>query len=252
VNVTLDTALITDPGCQRDTNEDCVGIFWPENVELRAQYGTLAVVADGLGGHLGGEIASAMAVEAVRQVYFRAPPEDPLIALRAGIEFANTEVFTRSQQDISCAGMGCTFTALAIVGRAAFCAHVGDSRLYVRHAAKFAQISQDDTLVNELVRSGLLSKEEASQHPNRHRLSRALGVGDDFDYVTWVAPFELEPGDAFLLCSDGLHDLVSDTELAEALATLAPTAATKQLVELARERGGYDNISVAIVRVPWV
>ncbi len=246
----LDVAMLSDRGCQRDLNEDSIGFFQPDDAAILSRKGRLALVADGLGGHRSGEVASAMALQLVSERYFDdATSDDPIASLRAAMEVANEAIFRRSESEAECAGMGCTCTALVIKERTAYCVHVGDSRLYAWHAHAFKQVTLDDTLVGELVRAGMLSDADARHHPSRHRLSRALGVTEATAFSIWTAPFELKPDDAFLLCSDGLYDLVNDQEIAAAVDRLAPGEAAQSLIDLAKERGGYDNISVGIVRV---
>ena len=135
-------------------------------------------------------------------------------------------------------------------GRQASAAHVGDSRLYLIRGDRIYQLSEDHTQCMELVRKGLMTLEEARRHDDRNVLARAMGTRRELAIMTWKEPMPVRPGDAFLLCSDGLHDLVTAAEIRDVVRDSPPELACRKLVDMARERGGYDNVTVAIAAVP--
>jgi protein phosphatase len=143
--------------------------------------------------------------------------------------------------------MGTTCTALVLRGDEAFSAHVGDSRLYLLRDGVLQALSEDHWLVNEMVQQGLISKEEARHHEDRNVITRALGLHPTVEVATWAAPRSVRPHDRFLLCSDGLYDLVNDEEILETMEEQQPHIAAEQLVTLAKARGGHDNITVAVL-----
>ncbi len=237
----------TDKGCVREINEDSGRFVRPSDPALLRERGVLLVVADGMGGHTSGEIASRMAVELVSRLYYQSAG-DAQTALKNAVEEANRQIYAASQTDAAMHGMGTTCTALALCGGAVLAAHVGDSRLYMQRGGSIYQLSEDHSHVMELVRHGLLTKEQARTHEDKNVILRALGTSAEVE-VSTVSPVEAREGDLFLLCSDGLHDLVRDEEVAQVLngAQRDVHAAAEQLIALAKERGGHDNITVGIL-----
>ena len=144
-------------------------------------------------------------------------------------------------------GMGTTCTVLVLRGGEAFSAHVGDSRLYLVRDGHIEPLSEDHSLVNEMVKQGRISEEQARTHEDRNVITRALGLHPVVEVATWEAPLPVRPHDRFLLCSDGLYDLVSDEEIQEVVVSETPYVAGERLVALAKERGGHDNITVAVL-----
>ena len=239
----------TDKGCVREVNEDAGRFVRPSDPALLKTKGALMVVADGMGGHSAGEVASQMAVELVSRLYYEAAGDDAPAALAAAVGEANRRIFDASQSDEQKRGMGTTCTALALRGAAAFAAHVGDSRLYLLRDGGAYQLSEDHSHVMELVRHGLITKDEARTHEDKNVILRALGTTPEVE-VSVVEPLEVRAGDFFLLCSDGLHDLVLDEEIGRLVSSAADVhAAGEQLIALAKERGGHDNITVGLVGV---
>jgi protein phosphatase len=202
-----------------------------------------------MGGHVGGEIASQIAVDVIGQVYFQEASDNPIEALKAGFVSANKTIRETASHDPDLQGMGTTCTALAIRDNHACFAHVGDSRLYRLRDGVLALLTPDHTMVMELVRAGLLTPEAARHHHDRSIITRALGVSPDVEITTSEVSWTIEPGDAYLLCSDGLYDLVEDEEIQQTVASFAPQTACEQLIALAKKRGGFDNISVGILAV---
>ncbi|QUW01698.1 serine/threonine-protein phosphatase [Chloracidobacterium sp. MS 40/45] len=246
-HMTLVVALLSDVGCQRGVNEDSALSEVPpaETVEAERK-GTLVVVADGLGGHAGGDVASQMAAEVIRRVYYTSPSE-PAEALREAFVEANHLIWETARRRPLLRGMGTTCTALAIRGWEAFAAHVGDTRLYLVRGGHIYQMTEDDSEVMEYVRQGRLSREAAERHPEKNILLKALGTKPTITPSFWEHPLRVSAGDRFLLASDGLHDLVTDGEIGAVLLDSPPDIACQRLVELAKVRGGHDNITVGVV-----
>ncbi len=246
VDFRVEAGVATDPGCVRPINEDVVRVIRPTTAPELAKRGLLAVVCDGMGGHEAGEIASRLAVETIVRRFER-DDDGPRTALPSAVRAANRAIFDSAHRHRALHGMGTTCTALVLRDGFAYCAHVGDSRLYlVRDGALFL-MTEDHSAVMELVRRGLLSPEEARHHPDRNVISRALGSHRDVQVSDWPRALAVQPGDRFLLCTDGLYDLVDDDTLLAVAGEGHPQIACDRLVALAREAGGHDNISVALL-----
>ncbi len=238
----------TDKGCVREINEDSGRLVRPNDARLLAGRGVLLVVADGMGGHSAGEVASQMAVDIIGRLYYQSQG-DAQAALRDAVSEANRRIFAAAAEDEAKRGMGTTCTALAIRAGEALVAHVGDSRCYMVRGGDIYQLTEDHSAVMEMVRQGLISKEEARVHEDKNVILRALGTTPEVEVAT-AEPFAVGEGDRLLLCSDGLHDLVTDEEIGRALAGAEDLhAACQQLIELAKSRGGHDNITVGILGV---
>ena len=244
----IDASVQTDKGCVREINEDSGLMVRPADPALLAAKGTLVVVADGMGGHSAGEVASQMAADIVSRVYYETR-EEPGRALRHAVEEANRRIHAAAAEDESKQGMGTTCTALALCGGRAYAAHVGDSRLYMLRAGRLYQLSEDHSAVNEMVKLGIITKEQARTHEDKNVILRALGTTPDVE-VSVLDPFVVREGDRYLLCSDGLHDLVLENEIAAILTETEDIhAAGERLIALAKERGGHDNITVGIIAI---
>jgi PPM family protein phosphatase len=238
----LSSFAATDVGLQRAGNEDS---------HLRGR--TVFAVADGLGGHQGGEVASAMAVERLGALDGRsfAEPTQAAAALADAIADANRAILERGVADQGLWGMGTTVTAAAVVGDLVLqLAHVGDSRAYLlRGDGPPRQLTTDHTVVGELVRRGRLTPQQAASHPERSILTRAVGLDPNVQ-VEQPAPLGLQPDDQVLLCSDGLTETVADEQLAQVLAGQADgDDACQALIAAANAAGGPDNITVVLLRV---
>ena len=242
------TGLLSDPGCHREQNEDSARIV-RAGAGSQGERGVLLVVADGMGGHEAGEVASQAAVEMIEKEY-REARGTPGEALETAFRRAHAEILRLASSDAAKSGMGTTCTALAIVDGLAWAAHVGDSRLYLVRGHRIYQLSEDHTQCMELVRRGLMTMAEAQHHEDRNVLARAMGTRRELTLMTWRDPMRVKAGDAFVLCSDGLHDLVSDPEIRDVVRGYDPESACRKLVAMARERGGYDNVTVAIAAIP--
>jgi len=245
----LEVASLTDTGQVRPNNEDAFGQCDPASKKEWGGKGWLFVVADGMGGHRGGEIASNIAVDVVKSTYYSDDGESRSAALKTAVEEANRHILDESISDAALTGMGTTCTAMAVHDGFAYFVHVGDSRAYVLRESELVQLTQDHSLVGEMVRSGILSDEDARVHPKRNVITRSLGIQPAVTADTPFTPFKLEKGDVFVLCSDGLTSMVDDDQIADALRGNAPDAACQNLVDAANERGGKDNITVVVVKV---
>lgn len=241
--------MLTDVGCQRDGNEDSVAYVKPADRQRLRDKGVLAVVADGMGGHRAGEVASGKAVESIDRVYYAHAATNPLKALQEAFVEANREIFSAASADPTLEGMGTTATALLLLKDKAYFAHVGDSRLYRLRQDELALLSEEHTLVMEMVKNGLIERAEARQHPYRNVITRALGTHAEIDVNTPPKGLPIRLGDRYVLCSDGLHDLVEDEEIKRYVSEYPPTEAGRSLVELAKTRGGHDNISVIVLAI---
>lgn len=242
----VEAGLASDRGCVREINEDFARIIRPTTPDELARRGLLAVVCDGMGGHEGGEIASRLAVETIVS-RFEHDRGDPLVMLPRALQVANRAIFDASNTNAKLKGMGTTCTALVLRSGVAYSAHVGDSRLYLVRSGEIFLMTEDHSAVMELVRRGVISREEARHHPDKNVISRALGSRGEVEVTGWPQPFAVLPGDRFLLCSDGLYDPIGDDVLLATTQDVHPQVACDRLVTLAREAGGHDNISVAIL-----
>ncbi|MGA2134540.1 MAG: PP2C family serine/threonine-protein phosphatase [Bryobacteraceae bacterium] len=236
-------AFASDPGCHRTANEDSVCCLQPRETPK----GLLAAVADGMGGHVAGAEASSMAIRILSEKYF-ADSAPPQAALTRAFHAANAAIYKQSR-DPGRRGMGTTCTALAILGGQAYCAHVGDSRLYLVRDGEIHQLTEDHSKAMELARQGVITPEEARRHPERNIIFRAFGRDPDLAVAAWTDPLALRAGDCFVLSSDGLHDLVSDAAIREAVVRCNPRQACDDLVGQARAAGGFDNITVIVGQV---
>jgi protein phosphatase len=249
----LQFAGCTDVGLVREHNED--QIAWSDAAGI-------AVLADGMGGHRAGEVASRLAVRTVvdelRGALAEAPlPDhaaddgtDAIYLCMNAVAQANTVIHQAAQVDPNCAGMGTTIVVALCGAESCTVAHVGDSRLYLLRAGELKQVTLDHSVVQDVVRQGLYTPEEARQAFSKNIITRALGVAADVDVET--QELQTQPGDVLLLCSDGLSDQVQDADIALTLRNFGANldGAARHLVSLANGRGGHDNVSVVLVRYP--
>lgn len=244
--VPLVQAVRSDVGRVRGNNEDSFGTRWLDDGSL------LVVVCDGMGGHEAGEVASRLAVDVVtRLVEEGADTATPNAVLHEALIAANESILTEGRTGGK-RGMGTTAVVAWLRGANVWVAHVGDSRLYLLREGRVVDRSVDHTRVQALLDKGLITASEARDHPEAGMLTRALGHarmanGQAFAPEVYAAPLELHEGDAIVLSSDGLHDLVEDAEVAHTVSGLTPEEAAQRLVDLALERGGHDNVTVAVV-----
>lgn len=237
---------LSDVGRRRESNED--------DLLLAPELGLFAV-ADGMGGHAAGEIASRLAIETIQEARQRNGGADPRVGADAAAAWLR-DTFTEANRRICDSirvheerrGMGTTVVALVQTGDGAVVGHVGDSRVYLLRGRTLHRLTSDHSWVNEQVKLGLMSDEAAQRHPMRNIVTRALGSREDV--LVDVASTPLEPNDVFVLCSDGLNTMLSDDEIQEHVAEHRddPEAACRALVAAANQRGGDDNVTVVVVR----
>jgi serine/threonine protein phosphatase PrpC len=241
-------AMRTHAGEVRHRNEDTVFFSIADRGPNETSTGALLVVADGMGGHRCGEVASAMAVEHIKQVFDTSHAAVPdLLAQR--FREANTAVYRYGQDHADSAGLGTTCTVLAVRNECVFLGHIGDSRAYLCRNGTLCQLTTDHTLVGDLVRSGTMTPSEAASSPSRNVLSKALGTHPEIDPEIWPLGQPLLLDDRLVLCSDGLTDLVNDAQIYGMVKDLSPSEACNALLETALREGGYDNISIGVFRV---
>ena len=228
----------SDIGLVRQLNEDSY-IFVPPN---------LFAVADGMGGHAAGEIASNLATKVVKEyVSQHVGSADTVQVLEQAISMANKVVYQTAKNISECAGMGTTVTVVYIDGNMAYWGHVGDSRLYLLRDASIIQLTNDHSLVWELMQSGTITREEAASHPQRNILTRAVGSSEQVKIET--GSIQTLPGDILLLCTDGLTNMVSEDEICNVIYSMPDIGeAVDKLISLANEAGGYDNITAVIIK----
>lgn len=247
MELSLDYYPLLHRGLVRERNEDRCGAFEPEEAALRAQRGHLFIVADGMGGLTAGDVAAETAVRGVQEAYFRDAWRGPAEQLRAAFAAANARIVALAEHR-GHESMGAAVVAAAVVQDEVWMAHVGDCRGYLVRAGAISRLTTDHSWVQEHVDAGHLSPAEVQAHPYRNVLTRALGV--DTEATPDVCSARLAPGDALLLCSDGLWSLADDTELAAAITAAAHAfGAAQALADLALARGGHDNIALIVVRI---
>ncbi len=239
----LELGSRSDVGRVRSANEDSCGHF------LRADGTRLLVVADGMGGHRGGATASRTAVATIAESFEASREPDPEQLMGAAVRDANARIFELAQTDPELEGMGTTVVALLIdPRRRVTVAHVGDSRAYVHRHGRLRPLTTDHSVVAEMQRRGLISSDEAAVHPRRNEILRSVGVLPEVEVE--LKSVVGSAGDRFLLCSDGLSGLVSDEEMASVVEAQPPVEAVDALIEMANERGGPDNVTVQILKLP--
>lgn len=233
----------TDAGCVRRNNEDNAGFLFVDGNKTDF----FAILADGMGGYERGEIASRIMVDTACESNGRTIGKDPHRWLSDIFRKANSRIYKLSLQLQSV--MGTTCSMLLIRKRKVWCAHTGDSRIYLLTEGKLTQLTCDHTVVGEMVRRGEITMEEAVVHPQRSVLTKAIGTKPHVEPDIFRFTSPVRTGDRFLLCSDGLYDLVPDDEIQRLLTLQSLKAAAVSLVDAAKERGGYDNITVVIVEI---
>lgn len=224
----------THQGLVRASNQDCLLVE-------RRLYG----VADGMGGHKGGETASRVAVQVLKNALSARQPEEE--ALKVGVEAANRRVYTMAASDEELSGMGTTLTVLWEGDRQILIGHVGDSRAYRLREGELTQMTQDHSIVAELLRNKVITAEMAKTHPYKNVITRAVGIDPAVEVDVLHADKQLD--DLWLVCSDGLYNMVDDETLLQVLTQLEEEKAADRLLELALEHGGKDNISFVLCRV---
>ena len=236
----------SDSGRELQENEDSVGYIFDDRNDSH-----LLIVADGLGGQSCGREASHLAVQSIRLSFFGSHDSGlpaPQRLAGAMIE-ANHQILNRASRDKRCRGMGSTCAILLMHGDQAFVAHTGDSRIYMVRDGRITRLTRDHSRVQRMLSDGLITEEEAATHPEKNWLDKALGLREDVKPDVRQDPIDLKDGDTFILCTDGLTNLVRDEELFSIIQRTPIRQACELLVDMANDRGGTDNITVAIARV---
>jgi len=257
-------AATSDPGMSGKNNEDryAVSAFHTNTgISLPSVF---AAVADGIGGHRAGEIAAELAVEIISKTVRAGNADHPIQTLEQAVISASREIYSQSEMDFSRKGMGATCACCWVIGDQLYTVCVGDTRIYLIRGGTIRQLSTDHTWIQEAIDHGALSPEQAQGHPNAHVIRRYLGSRQPVvpDFRLRLRPKEgdsqaranqgmrLLPGDQLILCSDGLTDLVVDSEILSSFNTLGQQQAIDQLVNLANQRGGHDNITIVSLQMP--
>jgi serine/threonine protein phosphatase PrpC len=245
----LDVAALSDAGIKRERNEDSWSGPPPDlTPEQKATKGQLYVVADGVGGHLAGEQASALATETIQRHYYANPTLDAAACLPAAIHAANERIQHDADATLSRLGMSTTTTAAVLRDDELTVANVGDSRTYLIRQEHARQVTVDHSWVEEQVQFGLITREEAAHHPHRNIITRSLGSTPELQ----IDIFEerVRPGDSVLLCSDGLSNMVSDQEISEIVSqNKSAEVIVQELVELSKQRGAPDNVTAVLLKI---
>lgn len=264
-NAHLHIAVLSHPGMTRKNNEDRYAVSAFVVSKDDAKPVVFAVVADGIGGHRAGEVAAELAVNYISQGVSESNSYKPVKTLQDAIEDASQAIAAHSAGKAEQEGMGSTCACAWVIGNQLYTAHVGDSRMYLMRGQKIKRITKDHTWVQEAVEKGIITTEQAHDHPNVHVIRRYLGSLElpNVDFRMWLdgaetddearsnQGLELEPADIILLCSDGLTDLVWDDEILKIIRSERDLiSAAKNLVNAANQRGGHDNITVVLMKVP--
>ena len=238
------SVAMTDIGRKRKVNQDYV---YASDLPV-GNLPNLYIVADGMGGHKAGDLASSYAVQTIVESIEKSTETRPALILQKAVRYANYRLFEKAAEREEYQGMGTTLVVLTVYGNEALAVNIGDSRLYEISGGEIVQISEDHSLVAELVRKGELSPVDARRHPDKNFITRALGIQDEAQLDLF--PFHVEPGDRYLLCSDGLSNMVEDTELCRIISQeKALSEIGAELILTANGNGGLDNIAVVLVEI---
>jgi serine/threonine protein phosphatase PrpC len=247
----LEHAELSDVGLRRGNNQDSFAVVPASDDADWRRRGHFFLVADGMGAHAAGELASKIASENVGHTYRKLLDRPPIEALRQALAAANATIHNRGQANAEFQGMGTTCSALVLLPRAALVAHVGDSRVYRLRGTKLEQLTFDHSLVWEMTAAGQMPSGDVANFIPKNIITRSLGPHAEVQ-VDLEGPFPIEAGDVYLLCSDGLSGQVRDEEIGAILSVLGPQEAVRALVDMANLRGGPDNITALVARVPSV
>ena len=246
----LEVAQLTDVGRKREHNEDNMAYVIPKDQQVMAKKGALFIVADGMGGHAAGEVASEIAVDTVSNVYYQDDSDDIALSLLHAIKRSNALIHQRAAENMLRSGMGTTCVAAVLRGNMAYIANVGDSRAYLMRNGQVKQVSQDHSWVAEQVRAGLLTDDQARTHAQRNVITRCLGTQAEVEIDVFTE--QIEDKDALVICTDGLSGLVSDDEIRGIVDQSGPQDSVYHLVQRANENGGPDNITAIVVSIQEV
>jgi len=239
-------SALSDTGEMRDNNEDSMYASLDENLPLY-------IIADGMGGHNAGDIASKMAIDIIKEEFFTnkenlSSPRKIKKCINFALERANEIIYRRSVNELDCEGMGTTVVLGYYFNDKIYIGYVGDSRAYILAVDHIKQITEDHTLVNELIKKGSITESQALHHPQRNVITRALGTAEDIDIDINVVDFNRE--DILLLCSDGLYNMLDEGIILETLnKTVDLESAVRSLIQMANENGGNDNITIIAIKL---
>ena len=242
----IKVVIRTDLGNVRTNNEDAGLYLRVSDAKVFSEKGCILLVADGMGGHAAGEVASKMATDIISKEYFSNSSNDITKALSKAFALANKSILNAAARDSEKKGMGTTCTVLVVAGSTVYYAHVGDSRAYALRNKKIERITTDHTYVQQLIKDGSISREEAEKHPQRNILTNAMGTKPEMPVDTGQCAFVLQAHDRLMLCSDGLYDYLMDEEIEAMLNQYELQEAATQLIAEAKKRGGHDNITVVL------
>jgi protein phosphatase len=236
-------------GLKRKENQDSHAYYSPENGSAHKK-GILLAIADGMGGHSGGSIASKIAIDTLMEEYYKDYYGGILESLEKAFLKANDKITATGQENIELKGLGSTMTAVVFQGEKIYYAHVGDSRGYTIYDNKISQFTEDHSYVASLVKAGVITEEEAETHPEKNIITRAIGIGPDLKVDVAMINQNVKKGQYVLLCCDGLHGLVPNEEISNAVYEYKkPDVICERLINKANENGGPDNITVMVARV---
>jgi PPM family protein phosphatase len=250
---TLSFAELTDIGHKRKSNEDNMISVLPEDASILSKKGALFVVADGMGDHSRGEVASDIAVHAIRDAYYQDANEDTLSALQDAVKHANLLIYRENESQLQAkgeltnGGMGTTCVAAVLKGDRVYIANAGDSLAYLVRDEEVKQLAESHCWVDEQVRKGIMTEQEALTHYGRNVIYRSLGELADVE--VYLASYTIQQGDTLVLCTDGLHELVSENEIRTTVERYEPEESARRLIERANAKGGPDNITAVVVHV---
>ncbi len=242
----MHVGISTDIGKLREVNQDSYYVSEKEDIPV-------FIIADGMGGHRAGEVASKMAIDVMKERFFKSnksinEEREVVLLVKKAIETANLKIYESSQKNKEYLGMGTTITMTYILGDKIVVGHIGDSRAYLLREGKFSQLTEDHSLVAQLLKNGSISEAEAQSHPQKNVITRAVGTDEEIDIDIVVEKIYKE--DIVLLCTDGLTNMVDDSQINEILSTRKDIqTACDDLVELANQNGGYDNITVIAIKI---
>jgi len=240
-------ACKTDLGRVRENNEDKFEFYMPEDDRTVAARGSVFLVCDGMGGHAAGQIASEITAKTFIDVYMSHPATEPFARFGAAVTAANRYVNDVGAAIPARRGMGTTLSGLVLIQDSAYTVQVGDSRIYRMRSGELLQLTHDHTWVDEAIRAGIIDEAQAETHPYKHVLTRAIGT--EGEVAPDIEKMNLQQGDLFMLCSDGLTNHVTNDQIAEVMEGGIPSEIAWKLVNMALQGGGSDNCTVLVVRV---
>ncbi len=249
----ISVAQKSDIGRVRALNEDKMVAILPQDTDVRHERGALFIVADGMGGHAQGDVASELAINTIREAYYQDTTTDTLVSLENALKQANNAIYqeqqrqSSQQQETEKHGMGATCVVAVLKDHTLYLANVGDSLAYLIDEQGIRQLAENHSWVDEQVRKGTMTEEQALKIHDRNVITRALGSGPDVE--PYLASIPVKAGEILVLCTDGLHGLVSEAEIRAIATQYTPEESVQRLIELANERGGPDNITAVVAKI---